>query len=80
MNKPLLRKLAKRIKNLRDEKDYTQDDLAALADIPRSTLGNIEAVNNDVTVSKVNKIAEAFEMSLSDFLNFNLYYFDCTFF
>ncbi len=70
MNKPLLRKLAKRIKDLRDEKDYTQDDLAALADIPRSSLGNIEAVNNDVTVSKVNKIAEAFEMSLSDFFKF----------
>ena len=42
MNKELLRKLAKRIKELRKEHGLTQDDLSFKAGIERSTLGNIE--------------------------------------
>ena len=70
MDKKLLQKLANRIKELRKEKGFTQDDLSYHADIPRSTLGNIEAAQNDVVFSKVKKIADAFELSLSEFLNF----------
>ena len=36
---------------------YTQDDLSHLAQIGRSTLGNIETAQNDITFSKLNKIA-----------------------
>lgn len=70
MNKILLKKLAKRIKELRKENNFTQDELAFRAKIGRSTLGNIETAQNDVTFSKINQIAEAFNLSLSDFLNF----------
>ena len=71
MNKALLEKLAKRIKELRKLNNFTQDELAFRAGIGRSTLGNIETAQNDVTFSKVNKIAKAFNLSLSEFLNFN---------
>ena len=60
MNKQLLRKT----------NGYTQDDLASLADIARSTLGNIETASNDITFTKLNKLANAFGISLSEFLNF----------
>ncbi len=70
MDKQLLRNLAKRIKELRKENGYTQDDLSAYSNIARSTLGNIETASNDVTLSKVNRLAKAFKMSLSEFLNF----------
>ena len=70
MDKVLLEKLAKRIKELRKEYGYTQDDLSFKSGIERSTLGNIETVQNDITFSKVNKIASAFNLSLSEFLNF----------
>lgn len=70
MDKILLSKLAKRIKELRKQYGYTQDDLSVKADIARSTLGNIETAQNDVTFTKLNKIAKAFNLSLSDFLNF----------
>ncbi len=70
MDKELLQKLAKRIKELRKEKNFTQDELAFRAGIGRSTLGNIETAQNDITFSKLNKIARAFELSLSEFLNF----------
>ncbi len=70
MDKILLKKLAKRIKELRKLNGFTQDELAFRANIGRSTLGNIETAQNDVTFSKINKIAKAFNMSLSEFLNF----------
>lgn len=70
MDKRLLSKLAKRIKDLRKANGYTQDDLSAYSNIARSTLGNIETASNDVTLSKVNRLAKAFNMSLSEFLNF----------
>ena len=70
MDKILLEKLAKRIKELRRRCGYTQDELSYKAGIGRSTLGNIETAQNDVTFTKVNKIAKAFDLSLSEFLNF----------
>lgn len=70
MDNVLLRKLANRIKELRKLHNYTQDDLADLARIARSTLGNIETAQNDVTFSKLNKIVKAFNLTLAEFLNF----------
>lgn len=70
MDKILLRKLAIRIKNLRKEHKYSQDDLSFHSGIARSTLGNIETAQNDVVFSKVKKLADAFNLTLSEFLNF----------
>lgn len=70
MDKVLLQNLANRIKELRKLHNLTQDDLSHLANIGRSTLGNIETAQNDVTFSKVSRIAKAFNLSLAEFLNF----------
>ncbi len=70
MDKPVLEKLAKRIKELRKIHKISQDELSFRANIGRSTLGNIETAQNDVTFSKVNRIAKAFNMTLAEFLNF----------
>ena len=69
MDKVLLRKLAKRIKELRKERGFTQDELSYRSNIARSTLGNIETAKNDVVFTKVKQLADAFELSLSEFLN-----------
>ena len=70
MDKILLKKLANRIKELRKLHKFTQDDLSDVSNIARSTLGNIETAKNDITFTKLNKIAKAFDLSLSEFLNF----------
>lgn len=70
MDKSLLEKLAKRIKELRKENGFTQDELAFRANIERSTLGNIETAQNDVTLTKVNQNAKAFDLTISDLLKF----------
>ena len=71
MDKSLLEKLALRIKELRKIHNFTQDELAYRAEIGRSTLGNIETAQNDVTFSKVHRIAKAFDLTLAEFLNFD---------
>lgn len=70
MDKSLLEKLAKRIKELRKKNGFTQDELAFRANIERSTLGNIETAQNDVTLTKGNQIAKAFDLTISDLLKF----------
>lgn len=70
MDEVLLRKLAKRIKELRKQNNFSQDELSFRSNITRSTLGNIETAKNDVVLSKLNKIAKAFGISLSELLDF----------
>lgn len=70
MDKEFLQKFAKRIKDLRKIKGYTQDEFSFRANLSRSTLGNIETAQNDVTLSKVKQIADAFEISLSELFMF----------
>jgi len=70
MDKELLQKLGKRIKDLRKQKGFTQDDLSYLSGISRSTLGNIETAKNDVVLSKLNMLAKAFGLMLSELLDF----------
>jgi len=70
MDKNLLIKLASRIKELRKMNNFTQDELSYKANIARSTLGNIETAQNDITFSKLNQIAKAFNLTLSEFLDF----------
>ncbi len=70
MNKSLAEKLAKRVKELRKINKYTQDDLSYISGIARSTLGNIETAQNDISFSKVYELSKAFKMTLAEFLNF----------
>lgn len=70
MDKSLSEKLAIRIKELRKINNFTQDELAYRANIVRSTLGNIETAQNDITLTKINQIAPAFGLSLSEFFDF----------
>ena len=70
MDEVLLRKLAKRIKELRKQNNFSQDELSFRSNIARSTLGNIETAKNDVVLSKLNKIVKAFGISLSELLDF----------
>jgi transcriptional regulator with XRE-family HTH domain len=70
MDKVLIQKLAFRIKELRKIKKYSQDELSYRSGLARSTLGNIETAKNDIVLSKVDKISKAFDMTLSEFLNF----------
>lgn len=70
MDKRLIKKLAQNIKKYRQLKNMTQDDLADAADLPRSTIGNIETAQNDIVLTKLNKIAKAFNITLAELVEF----------
>lgn len=71
MDKIFIKKVGNRIKTLRIQKGLTQDALATDANISRSTIGMVESAKNDITLSKINKIAKALGVEPYEILKFN---------
>ncbi len=70
MDKLFIEKVGNRIKSLRKEKGLKQDDLTC-DEVSRSTIGMIETARNDITLSKIKKIAEALEVEPYELLKFD---------
>ncbi|MCI8284348.1 MAG: helix-turn-helix transcriptional regulator [Firmicutes bacterium] len=64
-------KLGKRIKQLRNMRDMTQENLAEAADLSISFLGNVERGNSSPTIETLKKIADALDVTLSELMNFD---------
>lgn len=62
----MIKLIGERIRNLRKERNWTQEELAYRANIHRSHLGEIERGETNVTVESIAKIASAFEITLED--------------
>lgn len=71
MDKQFIKKVGSRIKTLRQERGLSQEELACDANVSRSTIGMIETAQNDITLSKLNKIAKALEVETYQFLKFD---------
>lgn len=54
-----------RIRTIRKEKNLSQEELAALANIDRSYMGHIERGEKNVTLTKIYQIANALEIAPS---------------
>jgi len=65
-------KLGQKIKFERIKRGLSQEQLAELANISVHGLSNIETGKTDVKYTNLLNIAKAFEIKLSEFLNFNL--------
>jgi transcriptional regulator with XRE-family HTH domain len=65
-NKDLLLKIAKRIKQLRDEKNISQEVFYIDTDIH---IARIETAKNNLTISTLNDICNYFDISLVDFFS-----------
>lgn len=62
----ILKLMGERIRNLRNDRKWSQEELAHRANIHRSHLGEIERGETSVTVESINKIAGAFGITLED--------------
>ena len=62
-------KIGNRIKQLREEKDIAQRDLALNADLDRSYIAGIESGQRNVSIVNIEKIAAALGISLKDFFD-----------
>ena len=69
-NKALVKALGERIRNLRIEKGFSQEELANEADVPLSQIGRIERGETNPTISSIYVIAEALEIELKYIFDF----------
>lgn len=54
--------LAQRVRSLRQQHGWSQDELAARAGLHRAYVGTIERCEKSVTLDTVDKLAEAFDV------------------
>ncbi len=60
--------LAHNLKEIRELRALTQAELAALSEVPRSTVANIEAGGSNPTLSVLARLASALHLSLEELL------------
>lgn len=63
-------KVNEKIRTIRQLKDFSQEDMAEKLGISKNTYANIERGETDVSVSRLEQIANTFEMDLVELFNF----------
>lgn len=66
--KELLKQIGSRIKQKREEKGITQQELASLCNFEKSNMSRIESGGTNMTVHTLHKIATALEVNLADLM------------
>src|SRR5260370_15298769 len=66
MTEELASHLARNIKQLRDMRGLTQQQMAKLSGLPRATWGNLESGGANPTLSVLHKVATALQVSLEE--------------
>jgi transcriptional regulator with XRE-family HTH domain len=64
----ILRKFGDRVKTLRLEKGWSQEELGNRADLHRTYIGSIERYERNVSLLNVERIAKALGASVKDLL------------
>lgn len=64
----ILKNFGERVRQLRKQKDISQEELAHRADLHRTYIGMIERAEKNITLLNIEKIALALDVSMSDFL------------
>lgn len=60
------------IKNFRELKGITRDQMADFLNLSVSAYGNIERNKTDLTISRIQQISEILEIDMSQILNFDV--------
>ena len=63
-------KFGKNLKNIRQNKKITQEKLAELAGIGRSYLSEVERGIKNISLTKIEAIANALDVKIYELLNF----------
>lgn len=62
--------LGTQIRRIRERKNLSQQNLADLCNVPKSTIARVERAEVNVTIKTLVKIANALEISPLDFFTF----------
>lgn len=63
-------KVGKRIKELRQQQGMSQEEFAFKCDLDRTYITSLERGKRNVSLENLEKIAKAFNMTLSQFFDF----------
>jgi transcriptional regulator with XRE-family HTH domain len=59
---------AKRVRELRDERGWSQDDLAKATGLSTAYIGTIERAEQSIAIDNMEKIADAFKVPIFELL------------
>ena len=65
----LRKRLGSRVRLLRAQRQWSQEVLASIAGLHRNYLGHVERGELNISFKNVYKLADAFDMSISQFLD-----------
>ncbi len=65
---PILIKFGNKVREIRKEQGFSQEELAHKADLHRTYIGMIERAEKNITLINIEKIANALEVSLKTLL------------
>ncbi len=64
--------LGSHIRQIRERKNLSQQNLADICDLPKTTIGRIERAEMNTTIKTLVKIANALEVEPKELLNFQI--------
>lgn len=68
-NKEVLVKFGQRVRELRKEKNLSQEELSFKANLHRTYIGMIERAEKNITLVNIEKIAKALNVELKELFN-----------
>ena len=60
------------IRQIRERKNLSQQNLADICDLPKTTIGRIERAEMNTTIKTLVKVANALEIEPKELLNFQI--------
>jgi transcriptional regulator with XRE-family HTH domain len=66
-------KIGIRLKELRNEKGLSQERFSYVCELDRTYIASIEQGKRNVSVANIEKISKAFDMSIYEFFNSDLF-------
>lgn len=64
--------LGTHLRQVRESKNFSQQSLADISNLPKTTIGRIERAEISATISTLVKIADALEIEPKELLNFQI--------
>ena len=68
LKQSILIKFGERVREIRKEKGFSQEELAHKADLHRTYIGMIERAEKNITLLNIEKIANALEVNIKELL------------
>lgn len=65
----ILKKFGEKVRQLRKQKDISQEELAHRADLHRTYIGMIERAEKNITLLNIEKIAKALDVKILEVFN-----------